>query len=87
MNNAYYYNGKVSPYRNQVYYGNDERIGGFLGPFILGGITGGLVAPFFYGPGRPPGPIYPPRPYPPRPYPPTPYPPRPYAPFWSPYYR
>ncbi len=77
MNNAYYYNGKVSPYRNQVYYGNDERIGGFLGPFILGGITGGLVAPFFYGPGRPPGPIYPPRPYPPRPYP----------PFWSPYYR
>ena len=23
--------------------------GGFLGPFILGGITGGLVAPFFYG--------------------------------------
>ncbi len=82
MNNAYYYNGKVSPYRNQVYYGNDERIGGFLGPFILGGITGGLVAPFFYGPGRPPGPIYPPRPYPPRPYP-----PRPYPPFWSPYYR
>ena len=77
MNNAYYYNGKVSPYRNQVYYGNDERIGGFLGPFSLGGITGGLVAPFFYGPGRPPGPIYPPRPYPPRPYP----------PFWSPYYR
>lgn len=87
MNNAYYYNGKVSPYRNQVYYGNDERIGGFLGPFILGGITGGLVAPFFYGPGRPPGPIYPPRPYPPRPYPPRPYPPRPYPPFWSPYYR
>ena len=77
MNNAYYYNGKVSPYRNQVYYGNDERIGGFLGPFILGGIPGGLVAPLFYGPGRPPGPIYPPRPYPPRPYP----------PFWSPYYR
>lgn len=87
MNNAYYYNGKVSPYRNQIYYGNDERIGGFLGPFILGGITGGLVAPFFYGPGRPPGPIYPPRPYPPRPYPPRPYPPRPYPPFWSPYYR
>ena len=87
MNNAYYYNGKVSPYRNQVYYGNDERIGGFLGPFILGGITGGLVAPFFYGPGRPPGPIYPPRPYPPIPYPPRPYPPRPYPPFWSPYYR
>ena len=23
--------------------------GGFLGPFILGGITGGLVSPLFYG--------------------------------------
>lgn len=31
--------------------------GGFLGPFILGGLTGGLVAPYFYG-----GP-YGPRPY------------------------
>lgn len=32
---------------------NQDRIvgGGFLGPFLLGGITGGLVAPFFYGPG------------------------------------
>ena len=39
--------------------------GGFLGPFILGGITGGLVAPAFY-----PRPI--PMPYPP--YPPYPYP-------------
>lgn len=30
---------------------NNERFigGGFLGPFILGGLTGGLVAPFFYG--------------------------------------
>ncbi len=29
----------------------DSRLigGGFLGPFILGGITGGLVSPFFYG--------------------------------------
>ena len=28
---------------------NDERfVGGFFGPFILGGITGGLVAPLFY---------------------------------------
>lgn len=27
---------------------NDDRFG-FLGPFVLGGITGGLVAPFFYG--------------------------------------
>ena len=57
---------------------SDDRFigGGFLGPFILGGITGGLVAPFFYGNGygynRPnvyyyqPGPYMPPyygRPY------------------------
>ncbi len=51
---------------------NDERVaGGFLGPFVLGGITGGLVAPFFYGGynNRPyyyypvPGPYYPYRPY------------------------
>lgn len=33
---------------------NDRFIGGgFLGPFILGGITGGLLAPSFY-----PRPIY-----------------------------
>lgn len=32
------------------YYQNDNRFigGGFLGPFILGGLTGGLVAPYFY---------------------------------------
>lgn len=31
---------------------NDRFIGGgFLGPFILGGITGGLLAPSFYRPG------------------------------------
>lgn len=29
---------------------NDSRFigGSFLGPFVLGGITGGLVAPLFY---------------------------------------
>ena len=36
-------------------YGNygysDNNRAGFLGPFLLGGITGGLVAPFFYGGG------------------------------------
>ena len=26
----------------------NERFG-FLGPFLLGGLTGGLVAPIFYG--------------------------------------
>lgn len=35
-------------YPNQAYNNQDERFfGGFLGPFILGGITGGLVAPLF----------------------------------------
>ena len=30
----------------------DSRVigGGFLGPFVLGGITGGLLAPAFYRP-------------------------------------
>ena len=36
---------------NKYYNQNNSRIlgGGFLGPFILGGITGGLVSPLFYG--------------------------------------
>ena len=34
--------------RMPMYCGNRFVGGGFLGPFILGGITGGLVAPFFY---------------------------------------
>ena len=72
-------------YQNNVYYPNEgmyydnrdeNRIGGALGPFILGGITGGLVAPYF----RPPVYVMQPRPYPPRPYPPMMYPPRPYPP-------
>ena len=28
--------------------GNDRFAGGFIGPFLLGGLTGGLVAPLFY---------------------------------------
>ena len=33
---------------------NDRFIaGGFLGPFLLGGITGGLVSPLFYNNPRP----------------------------------
>ena len=40
---------------------NGDRFigGGFLGPFILGGITGGLLAPAFNRPYYPPMPIYP----------------------------
>lgn len=43
MNNRYY--------NRNSYNQNDSRLigGGFLGPFILGGITGGLVSPLFYG--------------------------------------
>ena len=41
---------------------NNNRFfgGGFLGPFILGGITGGLLAPNFYPRPYPPYPPYPP---------------------------
>lgn len=65
---GYYNNPNTTYYKDK----SGDRIigGGFLGPFILGGITGGLVSPYFYGPYRP----YPNRPfYPPygpyRPYP------------------
>ena len=35
---------------NRRNYNNDRFVGGgFLGPFLLGGVTGGLVAPLFYG--------------------------------------
>lgn len=37
--------------------GNDDRFGGFLFPFVLGGITGGLLAPAFQP--RPYYPYYP----------------------------
>lgn len=64
-NNAIY--GYYSPYKynNQ----NDERLaGGFVFPFLLGGVTGAALAPAFWRPNRP---VY--YPYPPMPYP---YPPR-----------
>lgn len=52
---------------------NDERLaGGFVFPFLLGGVTGAALAPNFYRPNygyRPPY-YYPPAPYP------YPYPPR-----------
>lgn len=41
-------------------YGNRVFGGGFVAPFLLGGLTGGLLAPAFY-----PRPYYPP--YPPYP--------------------
>ena len=49
-------------YRNNPNFNNNRFIGGFAGPFILGGVTGGLLAPAFY----PPRPYYQPyQPYPP----------------------
>ena len=37
-------------YQGYLRINNGDRFlgGGFLGPFILGGITGGLLAPVFY---------------------------------------
>lgn len=52
-------------------YQNNERIigGGFAAPFLLGGITGAVLTPYFYRPyPRPYPPMYPPYPYPPRPF-------------------
>ncbi len=59
MNQNYNMNYKFTkpPFNNQNIpnnynnFSNNDRFigGGFLGPFILGGLTGGLVAPFFYG--------------------------------------
>ena len=34
--------------QNYINRKDNRMVGGFLGPFILGGITGGLVAPLFY---------------------------------------
>lgn len=73
----YSYNSNMSNgYSNfpQSNYSSNDRIvgGGFFGPFLLGGITGGLLAPAFY-----PRPYYRPQPY----YRPYPYP------YYGPYYR
>lgn len=58
------YNRRMMP----IYNNGDRFIGGsFLGPFILGGITGGLIAPAFYPRPYPPYPPYPPPPPPPFP--------------------
>lgn len=57
MNNQFYY-------RRPIQQNNDRFVGGFAVPFLLGGLTGGLLAPAF---NRPypyyqPYPVY--RPYP-----------------------
>ncbi len=37
---------------------NDRFIGGALGPFLLGGLAGGLISPFFYNGGYNSRPYY-----------------------------
>ena len=69
-NNIPQYGQNMQKKNHQNY--NDDRFigGGFFGPFILGGITGGLIAnsrpnyPMYYAP----YPYYPPYPYYYRPY-------------------
>lgn len=36
---------------NQLQNNNDERLGGFVFPFLLGGVTGAALAPNFWGGG------------------------------------
>ena len=44
------FNNQIRPIPMNNNSNNDRFIGGgFLGPFLLGGITGGLAAPLFYG--------------------------------------
>lgn len=46
-------------YRNNlpINYQQNNRVG-FLGPFLLGGLVGGLSAPYFYGSGYYPNQYY-----------------------------
>ena len=61
----YMRNPRPMGYRPMPYNNNRLIGGGFAFPFLLGGLTGGLLAPAFY---PRPYPIYPPyRPYPPYP--------------------
>ncbi len=63
MNNNYrpYYGSYYNMSNN-----NDERLaGGFVFPFLLGGVTGAALAPNFYRPNYAPYPPYPPYYYPP----------------------
>ena len=67
-------------YPRNFYNRNNNRVG-FLGPFLLGGLAGGLISPFFYNGGYYPNQGYNNNYY----YYPAPYP-YPYPPY-RPYYR
>ena len=69
-NNIPQNNGNIQNYRpnNRPNHGNNDRFlgGGFFGPFILGGLTGGLIAnsrpnyyPYYPYPYYQPYPYYP----------------------------
>lgn len=65
MNSHYDYNRLPMNHRPNFSLNNNRFVGaGFLGPFLLGGLTGGLVAPYFYGRPNYYYPYYPPYYYP-----------------------
>lgn len=61
-----------SSYPMNYYNSTGDRVG-FLGPFLLGGIAGGLISPFFYNGGYYPNQGYGYYPYP--------------YPYYGPYYK
>lgn len=46
-----YYTTTPYSYQNVSQNNNEERIGGFVFPFLLGGVTGAALAPNFWGGG------------------------------------
>lgn len=51
-------------YNNYSNYNNSERLaGGFVFPFLLGGVTGAAIAPAFWNNNNRPVYYYPPYPY------------------------
>ena len=53
MNQGYYTNNMYSNYKNTNNQNNDRLAGGFVFPFLLGGVTGAALAPSFYNNNRP----------------------------------
>ncbi len=61
------YNNLSGNYPKSPYYDQDDRIflgAGFAGPFLLGGLTGALISPYFNRPYYYPSPYPYPYPYP-----------------------
>lgn len=46
-----YYTNTPYQYQTGTQNNNDERLGGFVFPFLLGGVTGAALAPNFWGGG------------------------------------